>query len=95
MLHKGEVMNIMKPGHPRWFEFLERLEGPEGCNFGQGVPGNSKSNTWRCAGGRDKPIATNIIETMGDIDIQGSLAFFEKRGGFCDCQILLNVPYGR
>ncbi len=31
---------------------------------------------------------------MGDADIPGTIAFFEAHGGYCDCEILLNVdPY--
>jgi hypothetical protein len=33
---------------------------------------------------------------MGNVDIPASIAFFEEHGGYCDCEILLNVdPEGR
>jgi Protein of unknown function (DUF2695) len=28
---------------------------------------------------------------MGGIDVEGSLAYFRKYGGYCDCEILINV----
>ncbi len=86
---------FMIPDHPRWQEFIQRLEGPEGCNFqgeyddeGQLIP---DSVTWECAGGEDKSKATAILKTMPAIDVTASLAFFEEHGGFCDCEIVFNV----
>lgn len=32
-----------------------------------------------------------ILHSMGDIDVAGSLAFFQQHGGFCDCEIVSNV----
>ena len=74
-------------------EFLQKLEGPEGCNFQKKEPGKPESSTWNCAGGRDKSKATALLKAMGDIDISGSWRYFERHGGFCDCQILFNVRY--
>ena len=36
------VTYAMSPSHPRWDEFLERLCGPEGCDF--------KAKGWTCFG---------------------------------------------
>ena len=84
----------MTPSHPRWDEFIERLEGIEGCDF-QEENGNI---TWYCAGGNDKSQATKILRKMNEqvegewtIDIQGSLDFFHENGGHCDCEIIFNV----
>jgi hypothetical protein len=84
-------MNIMKPGHPRWSEFIGRLKGPEGCNFIAHELGNPASITYRCLGGKDKSKAIAIMKEMGGLNIRGSLLYFEKHGGFCDCEILFNV----
>lgn len=35
--------------------------------------------------------AERIMAAMGGIDIPASVAFFRSRGGFCDCEILLNI----
>lgn len=78
---------IMTPGHPQFADFVDRLEGVDGCNF-------RKENgliVWDCTGGRDRPLARAILGTITDVDIAGSLAYFEERGGHCDCEILFNV----
>lgn len=80
----------MCPGHLRWEEFVGRLEGGEGCNF-KVVKGKT---TWKCKGGENKDRATAILKKMSKqepIDIEGTLRFFESRGGYCDCEILFNV----
>jgi hypothetical protein len=84
-------MPLMTPKHPRWDEFCERLEGPEGCHFRPRL--DQPGSTWTCAGGRDKTFAIQILTAMGfsSEDIAWSLQFFEVHGGFCDCEILFNV----
>ena len=67
-------MDIITPQHSRWNEFVEALE---------------HMICWVC-GGTDKPLTTRILEEMGGFDVPGSLAFFEERGGYCDCEIILN-----
>ena len=81
----------MNKDHELWDEFIERLEGPEGCNFRRTDPDDSKTTTWKCSGGSNKDFAVTILKTMPDINIDGSLKFFEDNGGFCDCEILFNV----
>jgi hypothetical protein len=34
--------------------------------------------------------AERLLEARG-FDVEASLALYEKRGGYCDCEILLNV----
>jgi len=80
------MKKAMTPRHPRWNEFTERLEGAEGINYR--VDGNGKGE-WKCHG--NHKLAISILETMEDIDIPKSLKYFEKHGGYCDCEILLNV----
>jgi hypothetical protein len=92
LLYESEnrTMPLMTPEHPRWAEFTNRLGGPEGCDF-------REDNTWRCHGGHDKRFATAILEDMAkteDINVAGSLAYYDQNGGHCDCEILFNVdPY--
>jgi hypothetical protein len=83
---------VMRPGHPRWYEFLKRLRGPEGCNFRETKLGRV---TWRCRGGRDKSLAIAILQRIGDIDVERSLEYFERNSGYCDCEILFNVAHQR
>jgi hypothetical protein len=82
---------VMTPKHPKWSEFMERLEGPEGCDFKQQIPGDTRSTTWKCKNGNDKSYARSILETMSDIDVEDSLTWIHKQGGHCDCEILFNV----
>jgi len=73
------------PRHPRWGEFLQRLCGPEGCNF--------TGTTWTCFGGTDKRFCRLILARMGlsERAIEVNLAYFEDHGGYCDCEVALNV----
>ena len=36
-------------------------------------------------------LAKQIMADMGNIDIPASVRFFEEHGGYCDCEIMLNV----
>ncbi|KKM82205.1 hypothetical protein LCGC14_1321900 [marine sediment metagenome] len=83
-------METMNYDHPKWEEFLERLDGPEGCNFQQSDPKNTRSLTWKCQGGEKQGSATIILKDM-DCDIKASFEFFNEHGGYCDCEILFNV----
>jgi len=84
--------NVMTIDHPRWREFYQLLEGPEGCNFQEKVPGDCESVTWKCAGGKDKSLARAILaKHFPDVDIEKSFEYFEEHGGYCDCEILFNV----
>jgi hypothetical protein len=73
------------PSHHRWEEFLDRLAGPEGCNFGE--------TSWTCFGGVDKRFSRRILAAMGFSEqaIEASLAYFEQHGGYCDCEVVFNV----
>ena len=79
---------LMWPGHADWGTFIEKLEGPEGCDFKKDKDGKI---TWRCKGGKDKSLAAAIMQARADVDIAASLSYFEHLGGYCDCEILFNV----
>lgn len=78
-------MITLTPEHELWGEFIERLEGQEGCNFREL---NGKT-VWTCAGNHD--LATKILKSMGDINIETTLKYCYEHGGHCDCEILFNV----
>lgn len=82
---------VMTPENSRWKEFVILLEGPEGCNFIQTDPNDPKSITWTCDNSTNKPLARAILQKMGNIDIEKTMKYFEEHGGYCDCEILLNV----
>jgi len=76
--------------HKDWDNFCALLEGKEGCNFR--YVGKNKKIVWSCKGGEDKTYAKKILKKyFPDIDIKKTFKYFEKRGGFCDCEILFNI----
>ena len=79
------------PRHPRWEEFLDRLCGPEGCDF------QEATMTWTCFGGTDKRFSRRVLAGMGlsERAIEVSLAYFEDHGGHCDCEVVFNVGEAR
>lgn len=79
-------MDIMRPGHPRWEDFIVRLHGPEGCNF----TGEGASMSFTCDGSTLSK-SEAILTDMGDIDVDESLDYFRDHGGHCDCEVIFNV----
>jgi hypothetical protein len=83
-----EVKQTMTPEHPQWDAFMDLLTGPEGCNFHKG----KKGHEWNCGHGFERPLTKAILEKhFPQVDIEGSLAFFESHSGYCDCEIAFNV----
>jgi hypothetical protein len=84
---------VMCPEHPAWKVFVESLGGTEGCNFRLEVPGDRNSVIWNCDGTSSCPLSERILTEIGFTpdDIESSIAFFHEHGGFCDCEILLNI----
>lgn len=76
---------LVTPGHPRWEEFLDRLTGPLGLDVRDGG--------WHCAGGEDKSHCRRILLAMGlsPATVETNLTFFERHGGYCDCEVWMNV----
>ena len=66
---------VLTPAHPRWSEFVDQL--------------NAAGEAMGCD--RTHRHARQVMSGMGNVDIAGSLEYFEERGGYCDCEILLNV----
>ena len=78
---------ILTPESPRWEAFLDALDNALGRNGCDGDEGQA-------APGRVHRHAKAVMAAMGGIDIEATLAFFEDHGGYCDCEILLNVDRG-
>ncbi len=77
---------ILTPQSPRWDEFAEALA--EALS----VPGRPEA--WRCDGARGDlryRYAKQVMADMGNVDVEGTLAYFAANGGACCCEILLNV----
>jgi hypothetical protein len=85
------IASWMTPDHDRWEEFLDRLGGPEGCDFQENEDGPPTSI---CdPSDLTKPACRRIMRRMGlsRREIAASLAYFEQHGGYCDCEVLFNV----
>jgi regulator of protease activity HflC (stomatin/prohibitin superfamily) len=67
---------IMTPLHPRWNEFASGLA--------------MAVRAEKCDSASLR-LAERILGGMVGIDVGKSLAFFESQGGYCDCELLLNV----
>lgn len=68
--------------HERWSEFYGRLAAAVGDPASSG-----------CTDSMDRPMARRALAAMGfsEREIGSSLDYFEQHGGYCDCEILLNV----
>lgn len=84
---------LMTPYNSKWQEFIDRLQGPEGCNFREDIRNTVKRQTWDCDNTPQRPLARKIMKSMGlsDQEIEQSLGFFHAGGGHCDCEIVFNV----
>ena len=67
---------VLTPDSPRWAAFIEALTIAVKTNG---------------CDSRTRPLAVRLMQTMGNVDIDASLKFFDEHGGFCDCEILMNV----
>jgi hypothetical protein len=85
-VRKNGLSAIMSPESPRWDEFCDRLEGPEGCNIRETHNGQV---LWTC--NSTYVFTRKILKRMGNIDVDASLAYFAAHGGYCDCEILTNI----
>jgi hypothetical protein len=85
--------DVMTPDHPRWAEFVKRLEGPEGCNFRKIWKWWRRRIVFRCDGNQSKPLTRRVLSAMGfdAPSIEASCRYFEANGGHCDCEVCFNV----
>jgi hypothetical protein len=73
-----KVPPIISHDHPDWDEFIDLLL--------KSLGGRGRGN---CDGRADKTVA--ILWKFRGIDIGASLEYFSNHGGYCDCEILVNV----
>ena len=76
------IRPLMTPEHPKWKQFTEQLSAymkENGCD----------SQTLR---GAEHVLSK---DKWGDgLNVEESLEYFREHGGFCDCEILMNVDPG-
>ncbi|HAL24388.1 MAG: hypothetical protein UY31_C0024G0003 [Candidatus Wolfebacteria bacterium GW2011_GWE1_48_7] len=82
-------MEIMNIDNPRWDEFVSQLSGPDGCHFRKRA--DSDDATWSCDHFKERSLAKEILEKMGNVDIEATLKYFDENGGSCDCNIVFRV----
>ncbi len=80
------MAEIMTPDHPCWDEFADILADKDHLDIPD-EPGPMKCD-------HTHKHARAILAAMGDFDIEETIHLFEEFGGYCDCEILLNVDPG-
>jgi Protein of unknown function (DUF2695) len=82
---ENTMPEVLTPENPRWEQFtaamLDSMKSMELCDGDARQAEPDKVHRH----------AKAVMTAMGDIDIAATLAFFEAHGGYCDCEILLNV----
>ena len=76
----------LTPDSPRWEEFCDRLADvleEKGCDGDFGANRETPKRVLQHA--------RRILAEMGDVDVLSTLSLFGKLGGYCDCEILMNV----
>ena len=82
-------MDQLTTGHPRWQEFLDRLE--QRLNFRERGD-KSGDYRWRCGKAND-PFgwSREVLAEMG-LQPKASLAYIRRLGrAYCDCEIVINL----
>jgi Protein of unknown function (DUF2695) len=74
------MATLLTPSSNAWPAFCRALLAV----LGNGVPG-------RCHG--DLQVSTSLLE-FSPYDVEATLDYFRAHGGFCDCEVLLNVETG-
>lgn len=71
-----ETTEILTPDHPKWETFAEAL---------------AKALDEHGCDGQSLRLAVPIMSKMDNIDVPATVEYFENHGGYCDCEIFLNV----
>jgi hypothetical protein len=77
-------MNIMGPTHPEWAAFCAALAARLTAEDEEG------KSSWHCQLDHSHTIVL-LANKWPQIDVEATLELFRDRGGYCDCEILLNV----
>jgi hypothetical protein len=77
-------MNVMSPAHPDWVAFWGVLSSRLTVRDEGGKPSWSCQHDYRHA-------RAVLADEWPKLDVEATLEFFREEGGYCDCEILLNV----
>ena len=82
-------MDQLTIGHPRWQEFIDRLEQRLNFRERSDEPGNYQ---WQCGKDGDSFAYTREVLTAMDLQKEASLANIRsQRHVCCDCEIVFNL----
>jgi hypothetical protein len=85
------MTNIMDQDHPGWETFHNIMRLVVDVT-GKHCPGTVFVKSGHCRGTKTRPLTCEILEKhFPGVDIPATLAYFEDHGGYCDCEVLLNV----
>jgi hypothetical protein len=76
-IEKEYEENIMTPDHLEWEEFCNIL--------------NDRINLYGCDAETLTQAEYILSKYFPNIDVEKSLEYFREHGGYCDCEILMNV----
>jgi len=83
MTERRRLSTIMSKRHPQWELFTMLIDMR--LDYKENKKGKA---TWNCDG---TLIGAKEILKLMSMDIHKSIKYLESNGGFCDCEILLNV----
>lgn len=85
---------ILTREHPQWDQFIQILEGILYFHEIENEDGEPDI-AWHCESDFTQTTAVlNFMISLGilkDIDIDGTIEYFQENGGYCDCEVLFNV----
>jgi len=88
------MATIMTREHPQWDQFIQILEGILYFHEIENEDGEPDI-AWHCESDFTQTTAVlNFMISLGilkDIDIDGTIEYFQENGGYCDCEGLFNV----
>jgi hypothetical protein len=88
------MATIMTREHPQWDQFIQILEGILYFHEIENEDGEPDI-AWHCESDFTQTTAVlNFMISLGilkDIDIDGTIEYFQENGGYCDCEVLFNV----
>lgn len=88
--NEGKVMKMTKE---QIETFLDRLYGPEGCNFHYEGERKAENFRWKCnSSDPTKPLSRAILQAMNvpQDAVDEFLDWCDRHGGHCDCEIIWN-----
>lgn len=74
---------ILTKKHNCWEKLIVRLEN---------ALNKSQNGSFGCHG--DLRHTKKILKSLSNIDVKGTIKYLKDHGGFCDCEVLMNVAYG-